>query len=71
MNFAPINTEKYSKNLQNLLESTLQKDPDLRPDIETILENPIVKEKVGGLIDRVSGEVAKKFKEINIDTKKK
>ena len=51
LNYEPINTDVYSKNLQNLLESMLQKDPDQRPNIGTLLKYPIVWEKVGGLLN--------------------
>lgn len=50
LNYEPINTEVYSKNIVNLLESMIQKEPEQRPSINSLLKYPLIWEKVGGLL---------------------
>jgi NIMA (never in mitosis gene a)-related kinase len=50
LNYEPIDTEVYSKNVVNLIESMIQKDPEQRPSINSLLKYPLIWEKVGGLL---------------------
>jgi len=44
-NYSPI-PKQYSTELQNLVDSLLQLDPFRRPNINGILENPIIQERI-------------------------
>ena len=50
LDFEPIDEFAFSTNVNNLLNSMLQIDPDDRPSINALIKFPLIWEKVGGLL---------------------
>lgn len=43
--FEPIDSKLYSKDMQNLIERLLEKDPIKRPSVREILKMPLIRQK--------------------------